>query len=321
MDAIRQLIASLFANKSKLLVMILSSVIFAFLLFPFGDLTDLVSNQVAKLSGNSVYLALENMKLSFIPRPGMTLEKVYLETNKLAGLSVQELTITPSVSGLAAQKPYGHISAVGLLGGNVDLQVSKGAPTENGLERHRLELKAQKVHLADIRSLASLPVLLKGQLQLDSQMLVDLSFQEQPDVDIKLNLNNFEMPPSNLNTAMGPIALPDLKLGQVELKGRLASGRFIIESGKLGSSNDELSGTLKGSIEMRLQNAGGRPIPVFGSYNLDVDLTAKQSFQDKAGLFLAFLGSYRRDTANGANFRFKVSGLNIQTPPNIEAVR
>lgn len=321
MDAIRNAIAGLFKHKSKFFIMILSAIIFVALLFPFGDLADLISTQVAKLSGNSVFLALENMKLSFFPTPGMKLERVFVETNKIAGLSIKELTITPSVTGIAAQKPYGHIKAKGLLGGDLNVHVSKGAKTENGLERQQVEIKADRMSLQDIRSLASLPMVLKGQLNLDSSMLVDISFQEQPEVDIKLNIQKFEMPPSNINTMMGPLTLPDLKLSKVELKGRLSAGKFIIENGSLGASSDELSGSIKGSIDLRIQNMGGSPAPQMGAYNLELDLTAKPAFQEKAGLFLAFINTYKRDTAAGANYKFKVSAASTQMPPSINAVR
>ncbi len=45
---------------------------------------------------------------------------------------------------------------------------------------------------------------------------------------------------------MGPLTLPDLKLSTVELKGRLAAGRFVIETGTIGKPGDELYGTIKG---------------------------------------------------------------------------
>lgn len=321
MEQIKNSILELFQHKLKFMILSLSVLFFMVLLFPFGDLSDLISTQVSKLSGNTVYLSLENMKLSFIPHPGMQLERIFIETNKIPGLSVKELVITPSIAGLASQKPYGHISAKGLLNGSLDLHVSKGAQTENGIERQKIDLKVDKMSLLDIRSLASLPIVLKGNLNLESNILADLSFQEQPEVELKLNVQKFEMPPANINTMMGPLTLPELKMSKIELKGRLSAGRFIIESGTIGSSSDELFGSITGSLDMRLDSSSGSPAPQIGAYSIDIDLTAKQSFQDKANLFLSFISSYRKETSAGANYRFKISALNIQSPPNFSIAR
>lgn len=321
MDMIKNAISTLLAHKSKIFVSLLSAILFIALLFPFGDLVDLISTQVSRLTNNKVYLALENMKLSFLPTPGMKLERVFVETASIAGLSVKELTVTPSVSGLASQKPYGHVNAKGILGGNIDLHVQKGAPTDNGLERQKLDLKAERIQLNDIKSLATLPIQMRGQLNLDGQALIDLTFQEQPDVDLKLQVAKLEIPPSSINTMMGPLSLPDVKLSKLELKGRWAAGRFIIENGNLGSAGDELSGTIKGSIDVRMQSAGGRTVPVMGAYNLELDLMTTPGFQEKAGLFLTFISAYKRETASGAQYKFRVSAANTQMPPSINAVR
>lgn len=321
MEQLRQLLDLIRKGKGKIFVMILSSLVFLFFLFPFDDLSDLISSQVSKLSGNSVYLQFERLKMSLFPQPGVQMDQVYIESLSTPALSAQELVITPSVSGLIQQKPYGHISAKGLLKGDVDLQVGKGPRTENGLERHRIEVKANKVSLHDLRELANLPVLLKGQLNLETTALADLSFQEQPEIEVDMTISKFELPPSNVNTPMGPLTLPDLKLTAVELKGRLAAGRFVIESGTIGKPNDELYGTIKGNIGLNILNRGGAFSPQVGAYNFEIDLKARRSFQDRAALFLGFIDSYKTPTNEGAQYKFKLSATNPMMPPSITAVR
>ena len=163
--------------------------------------------------------------------------------------------------------------------------------------------------------------MLKGQLDLKTTALADLTFQEQPDVDIDIQIRQFELPPSNVNTAMGPLTLPDLKLSSVELKGRLAGGRFIIETGTIGRQGDELQGTIKGNMGLNVQNVGGTPNPQMGAYNIEVDLKAKRSFQDRAALFLSFIDTYKTATSDGAQYKFKVFSNNPQIPPTMGAVR
>ncbi|MNJ98550.1 hypothetical protein D3C87_163170 [compost metagenome] len=308
-------------NKGRIFVMIMSAVVFLFVLFPFDDMSDLISSQVSKLTNNSVYLQFERMKLSLFPQPGVKMDHVYIESLKTPALTAQELVITPSVTGLIQQKPFGHVSAKGFLKGDVDLQVAKGARSDNGIERHKIDVKAKKISLNDIRELANLPILLKGQLNLETTALADLSFQEQPEVELNMTINQFELPPSNVNTPMGPLTLPDLKLSTVELKGRLSAGRFIIETGTIGRPGDELSGTIKGNIGLTIVNQGGRFGQQIGAYNFDIDLRTKRSFQDRAALFLSFIDGFKTPTADGAQYKFKVSASNPMMPPSIGAAR
>jgi hypothetical protein len=219
------------------------------------------------------------------------------------------------------QKPYGQIRAKGFLKGDVELQMGKGTRTESGIERQKIEISAKKVALNDLRALGNLPIMLKGQVNIESTALADLSFQEQPDVDLNLTISQFELPPSNVNTPMGPLTLPDLKLTAVELKGRLSAGRFIIETGTIGKPGDELYGTIKGNIGITIINQGGRFGQQIGAYNFEIDLKAKKSFQDRASLFLSFIDGYKTPTAEGAQFKFKVSATNPMMPPSIGSSR
>ncbi|WP_413587288.1 type II secretion system protein GspN [Bdellovibrio sp. HCB274] len=321
MEHIIKFFKALKENKGRLFVMVLSAIVFLFVLFPFDDLSDLISSQVSKMTNNSVYVTFDRLKMSLIPQPGVEMEQVYIESISTPALTAKELTITPSIPGLIQQKPYGSVSAKGLLKGDVNVSMGKGTRSDNGVERQRIEVSAKKVALNDVRELANLPVLLKGQLNLESTALADLTFQEQPDVEVNLTINQFELPPSNVNTPMGPLTLPELKLSAVELKGRLAAGRFVIESGTIGKPGDELQGTVKGDIGIMIVNRGGRFGQQIGAYNFEIDLRAKKSFQDKATLFLTFIDGYKTPTADGAQYKFKLSATNPMMPPSFGAVR
>lgn len=307
-------------SKGKVFVLVFSSVVFLFILFPFDDLSDLISTQVSKLSNNALFLQFDHLNMSLYPQPGVQMDEVYVETQVAPAISVKELTITPSVSGLIQKQPYGSVTAKGLLKGDVEIHLGKGTRGEN-VDRQRIEVKAKKISLNDIREMANIPFLLKGQVDLSTIAMADLSFTEQPDVDVDLSIKNFELPPSNVNTPMGPLTLPDLKLSTIELKGRLAAGKFIIESGTIGKPTDELYGTIKGNMGLTLVNRGGTPAPQMGGYDLEIDLKAKTNFQNRAGLFLMLLDSHKTPTAEGAQYKFKVSATNPMMPPSIGPVR
>ena len=318
---LRKALSALFNSKLKFLVMLLSTVVFLLVLFPMNDLGDLVSSQVARLTGNKLFLQFEELKMSTFPSPGVKFEQVFVEAQGVPGISANEIRFTPSISGLISQKPYGSVNAKGLFKGDVRINVKSGNRSDNGVERQKIEIVAQKLNLQDLREVARLPVMIKGKLDLESIALVDLSFAEQPDVDVNLNISQFELPPSNVMTPMGSLTLPDLKLSTVELKGRLAGGKLIIENGLIGKEGDELRGNITGNIEVTLSNAGGVISPLLGGYTFNVNLRAKRNFQDRAALFLSFIDAYKSPTAEGAEYKFKVSAINSMTPPSIGAVR
>jgi len=322
MEKIIQLFRYLRRNIAKILTMLVAFLIFSFLLFPLDDLSDLVSSQISKASQNSVYLQFEKMKMSFFPQPGIRVEEVFIETIQMPPLTAKEVVLSPSASGFINKQPYGHFSASGILGGQIDIWLGKGQRTESGLERHKLELSAKEINLQSVRNLADLPVLLKGQLNLEGAVVADFNFADQPEGDISINIDKFELPPSNIPTDMGPLSLPEMKLSQLNLKGHISAGKFIIEEGVLGKEGDELHGKIKGDLGLRIAPGpmGGME-PQFGAYGMDLHFSVKKSFQDKAALFLSFLDAGKTVTSEGATYKLKVAAPNSQVPPAITPIK
>jgi type II secretion system protein N len=332
MSAIKAVFNLVMTNKGKIFFALFSTFVFLFILFPFDDLSDLVSTQVSKVSGNAFYLQFQKLKMSLMPTPGLKMEKVFFQASNAPSVSLDSLTVTPSLSGLIYKKPYGQISIHGAMKGDVDLTLSKGPRTEGGAEREKLEVRGQKFAMKDITEFAKLPVQIKGQLQFASTAVADMTWKEQPEADVDLTINQFELPPASVPTPLGPLNLPEFKLGQVFMKGRLSAGNFNIEKGTLGKETDEIHGTVKGSLGLALENRAARggegradmnntPIPVFGSYTFDIEFTVKKSFQDRASAFLVFIDAYRSSVPEGAVYRFKISGNNFSQPPTLSALR
>ncbi len=321
MSQVKTFLRFLLQHKFKFVVALISALVFGFLLFPLGDLTDLVSSQVSKVTQNQVYLQFDNLRMSLFPSTGVALDRVYLEGQNIPPLKAQELVFTPSISSLISQKPAGTVNAKGFMGGDVEVSLKPGTKSDNGVERQKITLNAKSLSLKDIREMAQLPMMMTGSASVTSSALVDLTFQEQPDMDLTLKIDKLNLPTSNVQTPMGPLTLPDLKLSSVELKGRWSAGQFLIEEGLIGKDNDEVHGKIKGSIGLQIQNRNGAFIPIIGGYNFEVDLNMRKSFQDKANLFLSFVDQYKTPTAEGAQYKFKVSATDSQTPPNISAAR
>lgn len=322
MSQLREFLRFAMSHKLKYVVFLLAFLFFVPFLFPYSDVGDLVAAQIGKATNNQLFVQFDRLKLALFPSAAVGVENISIESTQFPAISAQEVEVRPSIGALITQKPSGTLIAKGLFRGDVTVDLKPGKKTgEKGdIQTHLIAIRADSLSLAEINKVAELPVLLRGKLKLNTQGLADPTFTEQPDFDIELTVDQLEIPSSTVNTMMGPLNLPELKLSTVEMKGRLSAGRFLIEKGIIGKTGDEMAGTLKGNMALLIQNRGG-PAPIMGAYNFDVDLNIKKSFQDKAALFLSFLDSYKTPLVDGARYKFKVNGSSPQAPPNITALQ
>jgi len=82
----------LWSNKTKLGLSLLSALLFIVFLFPFNDLSDLISRQVSLATRNSVFVQFGTLDLSFFPQLGAQAEQVYVESVFFPGISIDEMT-------------------------------------------------------------------------------------------------------------------------------------------------------------------------------------------------------------------------------------
>lgn len=304
----------LFSHKWKIVFTLFLSVVFIVILFPLSDLNDLVSSQVSKQTQNQVFLQFDKMSLNPIP-VSLSLENVYVETRQLSALTSQEVRVQPSIAALLARKPGGTVTAKGFLKGEVEVSL-KPASSNGAVDKSEIHLNAQNINLKDAREAANISLPIKGQLSIESHAIADLTMTEQPEMDLNLVISKFELPSTSIALQdFGQLSLPELKLGRIELKGRLNNGRFQIETGKLGTAQDEFYGDVTGNLNLTFQNIQGQIVPVIGGYDLSLDLKAAQSFQDKARFFLSFLDGYKVQSGATAGYKFKVQASAMGMPP------
>src|SRR5690349_14338154 len=100
-----RMLRAILDSKFKVLVALMSMLVFLLVLFPINDLGDFVSTQVAKLTRNQVFLQFEELQMSLFPSPGMKVRQVYVEGPTIPAISAQEIKFAPSISALIAQQP------------------------------------------------------------------------------------------------------------------------------------------------------------------------------------------------------------------------
>ncbi|MBC7419500.1 MAG: type II secretion system protein GspN [Bdellovibrio sp.] len=322
MNGIVRFFRFLLKHKWKILLTCTLTVWFLVLLFPFNDLNDTVSAQVSRLTNNRVFIQFD--KLSLNPfSTSLTLNKVFVETPQISTLTADSISVSPSLSALISQKPGGTLKAEGFLKGDVEIHLKPVPKSESGIEKSKIDFAGKNINLKDLREMAGLSLPIKGKLQINSQAIADLTFAEQPEVDLSMIIQNFELPPSSIAlNDLGRMNLPEIKLGMIELKGKLASGKFIIETGKIGTAKDEFFGDIKGDLGMTFQNMNGQVIPIFGAYNISLDMKATRGFKERAKFFLGFLDGYKSELpGGGATYKFKIQAAAAGMTPQFTPLR
>lgn len=321
MNAIVIFFRLLLKHKLKILLTFFLSMFFFVFLFPLSDLNDYISTQVSKFTGNAVFLQFDKMHLQPL-NAAVSFEKVYLESPLVSSLTSDEVSISPSLPALLARQPGGTVTAKGFLNGEVELSLTPGPASAAGASRSKINLNATRINLKSVREVAGLSLPIKGELNVTGQALADMTLAEQPELDLSVTINRFELPASSLSLQdFGLINLPEIKLSKVELKGRLSGGKFQIENGKLGAEKDDFYGDIKGDMNISFQNMGGQMVPIFGAYDISLDLRASPAFQEKAKFFLSFLDGYKSESANGTQYKFKIQAAAQGMPPQFAPLR
>ncbi len=327
---IKSFLKWIWGKKIYFVLFNLSVFIFLILIFPLEDLSDLISGQVAKNTNNQVYMQFENMHLNFLGGASLSVNQLMIESAWTPPLKTQTLKVTPHVFSLLMKQPAGEVEAEGLFQGKVKVVLTKGAKSDTGLARSQLQISADSLNLQELSQTLSLPMSLKGRMNVESKALFDLALQEQPEMDVVINANRFEVPSFNIPTNLGDINIPDLKFQQVQIKGRLSNGSFIFEDTKIGqASADDLSAVIKGSVGLQIKNGPRGIAPIPGSYSLDIELLIKKSLEARAGTFVntldtalsAFVQNYKTNNEQGTLMKFKVSGDSFESMPSFSNLR
>ena len=337
----------LWGKKLFFALTLASALMFALALFPFGDLSDVVTGAVARATRGAVYVQFETLDLNFVPQPAVSATQLSVETS-LPPLKAKWAKVTPSLLNILFSLPSVlraaggdqeaaaslstklgvAIAAQEVLGANVDLTLSPGARGEQGGARSRVTLAVEKLNLAEVQKWADLGVVMSGRAAIATDVQFAPDFKEQPEGEFQVKLEKFVLPASVVQVDMNgtplPVNLPEVTLQNVRLKGKLVHGNLTIEDGQFGQKPDPVYGRIKGTMGMSLMPApGGAVAPVFGSYNLTVEMTTTQMIERELSFAFVMLGPGRSaNPGGGARYLFRAmgQGIGMEYAPNITRV-
>jgi type II secretion system protein N len=310
-------------HKLKFVIVLFSALFFALLIFPSSDLTDLMTVKVSDLTQNRVYMQADRLGFSFLPSLGLRMENVVVEAAGLPTIAANSILLSPSLLSLITGSPAFSARAEGLFKGDVDLAVSGGEKTKNGDRMQKIDFTAENLGLNLVsnllRDMGIADLKMQGVLGANAQLAVDPTGGEQPKGPLGISISRLVFPARVSDMGMGPIAIPEVRLQQLVLKGHMGEGRFTIEDASLGEAKDDLYGKIKGDLNVVVSNRGGTLAPEVNGYDLRVDLTVRSDFQERAKLFLLILDNYKQPVAGGVHYAFRVQTNNVNMPPRFSA--
>jgi hypothetical protein len=167
----------LLSLKMFFLIMIVSTLVFFAMLFPFSDLSNLATTVISQASGNQVFMQFGTFDVSLFPSPGVSGTDVTIDTPAFSGLEAGWIKVGPTWPNLirnafllkkaasgdpeAVQKVPSRIalnlSGEKIMDGKIDFQLRPGHATDQG-ERSHITLSVENINLNKLQKATSLPL-------------------------------------------------------------------------------------------------------------------------------------------------------------------
>ncbi len=288
----------------KILAFFLTTLFFILFLFPFGDLGDLVNSKISEQTQGAVSLHFEDMGIDVIPRPGFQFSKVNVTVNPLPEISLDSLTIAPSVLALLSSKLGASVSAKGLFGG--DLSAAFKDQSKDKKMLFDFSAGWDDIRVDSILKLAKLTSFATGKFDGDLDGSIDPSFSDQPKINLNIASKQLEL--TQLPMPFGgemyyqPLPKP-LRFKKIDLNVQLADKNLVIEKSSFLASDDDLDCKVDGKVDLTLAMFGGALTPQIGSFSINLDLKINQQLLTVLPLDLVL--STCKIGAEGGTLRYK----------------
>lgn len=305
-------------NKSKILLLFLLVIAFAVVLFPYDDLGDLITAEVANATGNTIHVQFDDLALGFLPQPGIKMTNVFIETPFVSQLKADVLKIAPSLLSLFNRKPMGRVKAENLFGGTLDLSVSSSNKIKSPMALSA-DLDYSDFDLNEmVKTLVPIPMKAHGKASLTADVDFDAELKSQPDGTLLLTSQKVAIPSfsfdANMNGIKQMMSVPALNIGQLKVKGQFKNGKVLFADTVIGSAKDDIFAKIGGDIDLKVSPNSTNVT----YYNLAIDLTLKDTFIKDLGSYSAMLdmmiGKYKSKSLDGTRYAFR-----FQFNPNTDA--
>lgn len=329
MAPIIQFILSIFKFHKKKIAFFFGSIIFGFLvLFPYDDLSEFATQKISEQANNQVYVQFDGISFGLLPQLGIIVKKAVIESVFAPTIEVDSLGFAPKIASLFGS-PAGKVVAKGLFAGEANVDFGPSNELQEEGDEFGLEIELDDIQMSELSKFLkqsyNFPVTMSGTTQFSSRLYMDPSFKAKPMGDVNLNIEKFNIPSSNLPLNMNGVtmsmALPALKLTNLNIVGNINDGKFFIKEGKIGEAKDDLHGSITGDFFFDI-NPGGRFEPK--GYDLRINLNISENMKRQLSTILGVVDiyngigeKYKFDSLKGVRYSMRLTARNMSEPPRV----
>lgn len=275
-------------HKFKIFFVILLTLIFYILFFPYHQLSNIIESQVSKASRGQVQVSFSDLSLSVFPF-GISAKNVSLYTPQMPSpLFIEKAYIRPSIGDLLKFKKGGVLTAENIWGGNLTVQFSdlgQGTSKNKLSEMVRLNLNFNQINLSKFANWMKAPFSTSGSLAGQINLTLDQKAFEQPVGQIAIKGSKVKLP-SVIKIMQMDLTLPEAEWKTLDIQAKLAAGQLTLAESTLGVPSDAIYGKMKGSMALSIVSLGGRLSPRPSQYDFAVDLNLDKLTEQKIGTLL-----------------------------------
>ncbi|MCO5113879.1 MAG: type II secretion system protein GspN [Bdellovibrionaceae bacterium] len=302
-------------HKFKIFLVFFFTLIFIVVMFPYREISEIISNQISKATRNQVQMSFEDIGLSLYPF-GISAKNVYIATpNLTTPLFVQRVYITPSILSLLSLKPGGSFRAENIWGGNITATLThqgQGHSNNKDSKVARIELALDKIDVGEVLNWMQAPAKLSGKISGKSDLRLDLMALDHPRGSFNFSGTNVELP-SVISMQGMDLMLPEGQFKRLALVGQLQNGKMNLTEGALGQPNDVIYGKVKGQMDLTTRKMGASITFVPGPYDFNFDLNFNKDAESKLGTMIGTVllnnkGGRSATLDGGARYIFSLSG-------------
>jgi hypothetical protein len=154
---------------------------------------------------------------------------------------------------------------------------------------------------------------MRGSMNLSAnEFVIDPSFKKQPNGNLNLAVSTFLLPSFRFSALGIPIAIPEMRLGQMKMDARMKDGQLEIQGLSIGAKGSPLTGTAKGRVDISFARSAadsmasrGQIQTLINGADLYFDLSVSRELMADPTMSVALntlLSACRQDSATGTRF-------------------
>ena len=316
-------------HKWKWLSFVLLFFVFFLIRFPYEATAEYLINQIRKTTKIPVRIKYENFYIHPMG-PAVVFQKPEILTTKnQPPFTAEKIILRPSYKSLLRLQPGGTAvlkwpdSSLTVTIGRKRVATDPASKREPSLGWSVQASSSGGFNPYVLHSFWPMLTKIEGKINFNIQLLVDPTFNTQPEGQWSINGANFQSRALSYTFpgAVGTISLPAFAWSRVNFQGKTKEGETVITDLSLGGGKDAFQLKTRGIVRANLtmRRFSKRIAPRFKNYNIGVDILADQELKSKLYFLDLFFQSAESQTAQGSRYLLNIKG-NTANPFDSTAV-